>query len=97
MKIRKALLEKYLTYVGANLYRLRVAQGLTQEQLAHRAGVELSFFQRVERAKTNVSLASLLALASAVNVPIQMLLEPARMGPPRRGRPRQSVRSRRGP
>jgi transcriptional regulator with XRE-family HTH domain len=89
LKVRKALLDQYLGYIGANLYRLRTEQGLTQEQLANRAGIELSFFQRVERAKTNVSLASLIALASATNVQLAALLEPARMPPPRRGRPKR--------
>jgi transcriptional regulator with XRE-family HTH domain len=95
VKVRKALLEKYLCYIGANLHRYRKAKGLTQEQLADRAGVELSFYQRLERAKTNVSLASLIALSSAIEIPMPMLLEPARLHPAQRGRPKRSVRWRR--
>ena len=56
----------YLRSVAANLRRLRLRRGLTQEALAERAGLDLSYEQRVERGATNLSMSVLVALARAL-------------------------------
>jgi transcriptional regulator with XRE-family HTH domain len=78
-----------MRYIAANTRRGRARLGITQEQLAERAGIDLTFLQRVEGAKTNVSVGVLVALADALRVHPRDLLEAARLEPPKRGRPRQ--------
>ncbi|MBY0275762.1 helix-turn-helix domain-containing protein [Candidatus Binatia bacterium] len=86
----------WLRYVAANVRRLRERQGLTQEQLAGRAGVAPRYVQEVERARTNLSLKMLVSLADALDVDPRRLMRPA---PPltvaRPGRPAHT-RSRMG-
>lgn len=52
--------------VGANIRRLRKAKGLTQEQLAHEAGVAMRYVAGVERAEENPSLKFLVKIAEAL-------------------------------
>lgn len=41
---------------GSNLRRIRRERGLTQEQLAHDAGIDRAYMSRVERGVTYVGL-----------------------------------------
>ena len=62
----KALpLAKWLRYVAGNTKRLRLKRGWTQEVLAEEAGLEARYVQEIERAKTNMTLAVLVDLATA--------------------------------
>lgn len=66
---------KWEEVVGANVRRLRKARGLTQEQLAHEAGVAMRYVAGVERAEENPSLRFLVKLADALEVePATLLL-----------------------
>ncbi len=85
-----ALLAVYLRSIAANVRRLRLGRGLTQEALAERAGLDLSYEQRVERGATNLSMSVLVALARALGVPPGLLLRKARLSTPQRGRPRKA-------
>ena len=67
--------------------RLRDRKRLTQETLAERAGIEPRYVQQVERGKTNLTVAILVALARALSVDPRRLLRPSRPVPPRKGRP----------
>lgn len=78
--------------IAANVRRLREKKGLTQEALAAAAGLDLSYEQRVERAATNLSIAVLVTLAEALDVPPARLLRAARMPRIVRGRPRKVAR-----
>lgn len=51
--------------VGTNVRRLRVEQGLTQEQLAHEAGIDLTYVGGIERGRRNPSV-DVLSRLSAV-------------------------------
>lgn len=62
---------------------------MTQEQLAEQAGVDLTFLQRVEAAKTNISVGVMVEIAAALDVHPRVLLGAAQLDPPRRGRPRR--------
>lgn len=53
--------------VGANICRLRKAKGLTQEQLAHEAGMAMRYVAGVERAEENPSLKFLVKIANALD------------------------------
>lgn len=62
--------------VGANIRRLRKAKGLSQEALAHEAGMSMRYLAGLERGEENPSLAFLVKLASALGVEPANLLEP---------------------
>ncbi|NLU25468.1 MAG: helix-turn-helix transcriptional regulator [Clostridiales bacterium] len=66
---------KFFIQVGLNLMRYRKEQGLTQEQLANMSGYSRNQIQRVETANSAPSLALLLDIAEALNVPLEKLLE----------------------
>lgn len=53
---------------GQRVQQLRKAAGLTQEQLAERAGLHPTFISNVERAYRVPSVPTLLRLASALQV-----------------------------
>jgi transcriptional regulator with XRE-family HTH domain len=73
--------------LAANLRRLRTRDGLTQEQLAERAGLGPVHIRNIERGVENVTLATLVALADAFNVLPGQLLRKAVLQPLRPGRP----------
>ena len=74
--------------IGANLHALRVNRGLTQARLAELAGLDVRFLQRIERGRTNLGVAVLVALAGALAVAPARLLRAAKLPPVQRGRPR---------
>lgn len=62
--------------VGRNVRRLRQAKGLTQEQLAFEAKLDLTYVGGIERGRRNPSLEVLVRLATALDVrPAQLLAE----------------------
>ena len=87
--MRSAYTRTILGYVGANVHRIRAKKGLTQEALAEAADLDLRFAQRVERGSMNLSMDVLVAIAEALDVSIHDLLRPAKISPPKRGRPRK--------
>jgi transcriptional regulator with XRE-family HTH domain len=60
--------------VGANLRRFREARGLTQEHLAHAAGLATRHLQKIEAGQVNVTLRTLGRLGLALNVEASVLL-----------------------
>ena len=65
--------QKILAY---NLRRLRTSAGLSQEELASRAGLHRTYISSVERAQRNVSLENIFALAKALVAEPTELLRP---------------------
>ena len=61
--------------VGAKVKRLRMEQGLSQEELAERAGLHRTFISQVERAVKNVTLVSLERVASGLGVALKELVD----------------------
>jgi transcriptional regulator with XRE-family HTH domain len=61
--------------VGARLKALRIAQGLSVNELAMRAGVSVGTVSQVERNKANPSVRILERLRQALVVPLTALLE----------------------
>ena len=87
--------------VGWNVRRLRVAEALTIEALAEKAGVDGSFLSRLERGEVNVGVVILDRLRRALGVKLTELVvepvpgeKPPRPLPPGR-RPRRSKTPRR--
>jgi transcriptional regulator with XRE-family HTH domain len=85
-----ARVAEVLGYIGANVRRLRLKRGMTQEQVAEGAELDLRFLQRVEAGKTNLGVAVLVKLADVLGVAPGVLLRPAELPEVKRGRPRKS-------
>lgn len=60
---------------GQNLRRIRKARGLSQEKLADAAGLHRTYVGSVERGERNVSLDNIVALAVALAVAVEELME----------------------
>lgn len=76
-----------LRYFAANVRRLRGRAELTQAQLAEKLGMQLRALQDIEQAKVNITLATLARFARALDVRPTAMLRPAKLAPPRKGRP----------
>ncbi len=63
-KDKKVLLKEF----GANLRKLRLNKGFTQEQLANELGVEISQISRIERGVINTSVTTLYAISKILEV-----------------------------
>ena len=62
--------------VGSNVRRLRIERKLTQEQLAHEAGIDLTYVGGIERGRRNPSVKVLGQIADALSVhPRELLAE----------------------
>lgn len=59
--------------LGSRVKQLRDLQGLTQEELAARAGLYWTQIQRIEQGKLNVTLNTLEHVAAGLGVPISHL------------------------
>lgn len=56
---------------GQNVQKYRKAIGLSQEQLADKAGLHRTYIGMIERAEKNVTLRNIQKLANALEVPMQ--------------------------
>ena len=54
---------------GRAIRQLRVEQGISQEELAYRAGIDRSYMGGVERGERNASLKNILRVAAALEIP----------------------------
>jgi transcriptional regulator with XRE-family HTH domain len=63
--------------VGQNVRRLRRARGLTQEQLAFEAQIDLTYVGGIERGRRNPSLLVLVRIAEALKIEPRVLLSKA--------------------
>ena len=61
--------------VGRNVRRLRQTAGLTQEQLAFDASIDLTYVGGIERGRRNPSLLVMVRIAEALKVDPQALLD----------------------
>ena len=59
---------------GRNVKRARQQKGLTQEQLAFEAEIDLTYVGGIERGKRNPSLLVMARIATALTVPLPKLL-----------------------
>ncbi len=62
-----------LNFAG-NLRKERLAQALSQEELAHLAGMDRTYLGSVERGERNVAIDNMGRLALALKVPLAQLL-----------------------
>ena len=61
--------------VGRNVRRYRQAKGLTQEQLAFEADIDLTYVGGIERGRRNPSLLVMVGIARALDVEPSALIE----------------------
>jgi transcriptional regulator with XRE-family HTH domain len=66
--------KKVLEQLSARLKELRLKRGMTLEQLAFEADIELSQVHRVEKGKINPTLTTLMALAKGLDITLAELL-----------------------
>ena len=64
-----------LTDLGARIRGLRLAAGLSQEELADSAGLHRTYVGSVERGERNITVVNLWALADALAVSAARLVE----------------------
>ncbi|SER16855.1 DNA-binding transcriptional regulator, XRE-family HTH domain [Neolewinella agarilytica] len=64
-----------LVHFGLRVRELRTQNGMSQEQLAFKAGVHRTYIGMIERAEKNVTLISIEKLANALGVSITTLFE----------------------
>lgn len=62
-----------LAQFGERVRRLRHQRGLSQEALAHEAGLDRSYMGQVERGEKNISLLYVEKIARALGVPVVQL------------------------
>lgn len=78
-----------VAFVAANVRRVRVRRGLTQEKLAELLDVPTLRVQRIEGGIEDVRVSLLTALADVLGVSAAALLRTARPVPRTTGRPRK--------
>lgn len=64
-----------LVVFGDNVRKHRKSKGLSQEELAYKAGVHRTYIGMIERAEKNVTLLNIEKIANALEISISQLLE----------------------
>ena len=66
-----------LKAVGARIRKLRESRGISQEEAARLAGIDRSYYGRIERGVINVSAVFLLKIARMLHCPVGFFFPPA--------------------
>jgi len=66
--------------LAVNVKRLRLAKGITQEELAFLAEIDRTYASQIERAIANPSLGIICALADALGTTYEKLLADVQLG-----------------
>ena len=69
-------MDAYKATFGQHIRYLRRLRSLTQEEVAHRAGVHVTYLSGIERGVRNPSLKNIRAIAEALGVPMWELFAP---------------------
>ena len=67
--------KRLLKLLGLRIRDLRLAQGLSQEDLADKCGVHRTFMGTVERGESNLSFSNILKVASTLGTSLSALFE----------------------
>ncbi|HEX5057652.1 MAG TPA: helix-turn-helix transcriptional regulator [Gammaproteobacteria bacterium] len=65
----------HLALFGRNVKTIRKEKGLSQEELASKAGVHRTYVGMIERGEKNITLTNILKLSGALKVSPSSLLE----------------------
>jgi transcriptional regulator with XRE-family HTH domain len=71
MKSKQAILLKF----GERVRVFRKEEGLSQEDLAHKAELHRTYIGMIERAEKNITLLNIEKIANALNISIKDLLD----------------------
>jgi len=71
---------RFLQALGFRIRELRLARGLTQEQLGERCELHRTFIGSVERGERNLSILNLRLIARVLRVPLAELLVESKNG-----------------
>jgi transcriptional regulator with XRE-family HTH domain len=66
--------------LAVNVKRLRLAKGITQEELAFLAEIDRTYASQIERAIANPSLGIICALADALDTTYEKILAEVQLG-----------------
>lgn len=66
--------EPALVAFGAAVRAARVDGGISQEDLAHRSGIDRSYLGAIERGEQNAGLLHLVRIAAALGIPLAKLV-----------------------
>ena len=66
--------------IGKRIKRFRKQVGLTQENLAEKLDISVSFQSRLERGAAKISLEKLVQTAECLNIPVGQLITGAKQG-----------------
>jgi Zn-dependent peptidase ImmA (M78 family)/DNA-binding XRE family transcriptional regulator len=80
--------------IALNLRRLRKAKDFSQERLAEKSGLSRAAYRNIETGKSEPRVSNLQAIAAALEVPIQQLVEPVQALRAVRFRSNKRMRSR---
>ena len=69
--MKKRILVKF----GEKVRHERLKQGLSQEDLADKAGVHRTYIGMIERAEKNITLLNIEKISMALNVPVNKFLK----------------------
>ena len=67
-------MQDWRAILATNVRRLRQQRGMTQEELAFEAKIDLTYMGWIERGKRNPSLLVMARIAEALSVPLPKLL-----------------------
>jgi transcriptional regulator with XRE-family HTH domain len=67
-------LRDWRNIVGKNVRKLRTQKGLTQEELAFAAKIDLTYVGGIERGRRNPSLLVMARIAEALSIPLSRLI-----------------------
>ena len=68
------LSSKMLISIGKNIRKIREKQELNQEDIAYKAGIETSYYARIERGEANPSLDKIYAIIKALDIDSSKIL-----------------------
>ena len=86
------MIKNYLKQIGGRIKELRKQQGLTQEDLADKAGLNPNYLGRIERGEINVTIETLSKIAVSLSKSLALLL-PAELPTTKKGEdPRQRLK-----
>lgn len=76
--------------IGANVRRVRLSRGMTQDALSKATGIAVPHISRLEKGGPPPNVATVRKVAEALDVPICRLIDPPDAPPPKRApKPRQ--------
>jgi transcriptional regulator with XRE-family HTH domain len=68
-------MSEVLVKFGEKVREMRIALGLSQEELAEKAGFHRTYVGMIERAEKNITLENIEKIAKALGVPISQLVK----------------------